>query len=300
MIYLFCHVTICYVTLKYSIFDIEYSTRLLGWIFYIKRKFWYMRRFMRTTPSILSVFCVFMVCSISAEAQLPVIKKVDSLTASDKAKRQVLQTYFDRIGAQAAIYVGIEETEYPSNYLQHPYFKIGTMMPGTIWYDGVEYSGVRLRYDKVKDQVVLESPDSAHRIVLASDHVNQFYVQDQLFVRHVQDKTPGSPATGFYALLCDGEVQLILSFDARYDEQLQNRTESNHTISYALVENPKYYLWKDGAYYHLRSRKDLIDLFEDREEELTDFIKSHQLRFKAETRADDYTECVNFLNAQTR
>ena len=258
-----------------------------------------MRSTMTTTPRSIGMLLVLLTVSLPSAAQLHTIKP--DTTSLGKARQRVLQAYVSGVGEQLAVFTGRLEREYPGNYLEPPYFKTGGMMPGTVWYDGLEYPGLLLRYDKVRDHVVILSPDSSRKIVLLSERVNQFYLQDHLFVRLVHDSTPGCPATGFYALLCDGDAQLIMGVNhARFNENVGSRNTTSHAVSYTLVDARKFYVWRNGRYYQLRSPRDLAKIFIDREKELKAYIQSRHIRFSSDNYEEQFTACIDYLNTLTR
>ena len=209
------------------------------------------------------------------------------------AERRLQQQYTRAIGAEARLYNGPEYVNYVPPHTQgQPFFLTDQAQPATITYAGNGYSGVPLRYDLVRGQLVLASP-LGREMSLVNEQVTRFELGEHVFVRLALDSTQAAPAKfDFYEVLVAGPVQLL----AAHRKTLQQRAAADH-VEREITARDAFFVRKDRRYYPVENAGALQQLFPARKAALKQYSKAHKLRFKAEERAAALRELVRYLGS---
>lgn len=187
----------------------------------------------------------------------------------DTAAAKAELFYQSYIGADAAIYNGYA---YQPNYQGvkgSPYFPGDNLTQGTMIYEGLTYTHLRLLYNTVLDQPILSDPQS-QLLCPPVDKIRQFTIGDHVFIHF---DSPGF-TPGFYELVCSGYATLIV----RHAKKIEDKIVTGELERY-LGAHDTYYLGKQGHYYPLNSDGDLLNLLADKKQELRQFRRTQHLRF---------------------
>lgn len=193
--------------------------------------------------------------------------------------------YSQKQTEQPQLYNGSEYVDYPSRRGQHPYFISENWMAGSLHYNGQQYHDVSLLYNSYTDNVIIEH-SSSPMLQLAKDKVVYFSMQGHEFVLINEATLP----TGFYERLCNGNVK---AYAKRIKEINKNMTSSEIQIDF--IEKSKFYIFKEGKYYLVRSKKSVLAVFSDRKKELNQFIRKKSLTFQ-KNRDSDIAQLTAFYN----
>lgn len=174
---------------------------------------------------------------------------------------------------------GPEYVDYAKRYAVrtgHPFFEWPEVQAGSVYYNEHLFSGVRLAYDTVLDQLVLMPPNSPLTLRLLSEQVQSFTIQGHRFIRLVADSASAKVIhTGFYEVLLDSSaVQVLAKRTKRLQEHINQRV-----VEAEFSEADKVVLKKDGRYYAIGSRASVVRPFADRAKEMQQFLQAHKLRF---------------------
>lgn len=181
------------------------------------------------------------------------------------------------IGVDSRLFNGIQYAGYPFSFLMgHQFFDTTAAMPGTITYDDVFYNDVQLLYDEVSDKAIVIS--NQRRVELSSERINAFTILNHHFVRIVKDSSAKTPISkdGFYELLYTGKVQVFKKEAKEVFEELS----SDQGILRRILEKLNYYIGKDGNYFPVSNKKDVMAIFKDRKKEVRDYINNNGLSFR--------------------
>ena len=112
------------------------------------------------------------------------------------------QDYFSSASDFARIYVGAVEPQYQTSlWYDLPYYNGNTnMYKGRISYYGVVYDDVQLRFDMLKQRVVVLSPAGSVFCLPEQEYVDWFEMDGHRFVHDPED------SLRYAALLCDGST----------------------------------------------------------------------------------------------
>jgi hypothetical protein len=152
--------------------------------------------------------------------------------------------------------------------------------PGQIWqtgsvqYEDAWYHDVPIMYDAFKDEVLVRHP-TLIPVKLVSERVAQFSLGDKKFIR-VDGKQAGMPATGFYELLVDGKMRILVQHQKKMEE-----TFANMSVERNFVLHNSYYAIKDGKSYLVKKQGTLLDLMGNERQEISRVLRQQDLKFKS-------------------
>lgn len=224
------------------------------------------------TSLLISCTLLFYPCFIFAQ---------DTLSGTffyQKALVNTMAVYHQSFGDQAALYNGSRYGEYLYKFKEgDPYFNSPQPIAGTVIYDGVKYDNVLMRYDEIKDELVIN--DQGNRIQLLKEKVEYFSLFNSNFIKIKTDGHANNlVSSGFYNLLYKGKVCLLKKQIRTTKDDLSIGGE----LQISVEEKDYYYIKKDDKFYPIKSKGDLLDVFGDKKKEVQQFIKANDLSFRKE------------------
>lgn len=197
-----------------------------------------------------------------------------SLQATALNKANYLYKRF--VGVQSGLYNGTEYADYTFRFKEgHPWFMSDKPMPGSVVYDGIRYDSVLLHYNEIADCLVFE--DDSHRFQLINERVNAFALGGYYFVRLNRSDLPGSvPVTGFYCVLYEGKLQLLVKETKSIREELKSGDEG--IVRYA-DSKLSYFIKKGNSYLPVTGKKSLYKILSDKKKELQQYARTNHLSF---------------------
>lgn len=225
-----------------------------------------------TTPFRFCIFIAFFSCTMPLMAQMTT---ADSLFLQ-KTIAQTVATYHAAIGEGAALFNGPKYADYPKiRNGGHAFFNTVVPSSCTIVYDNVLYSNVHLLYDEVTGVVVVQ--DVTRRIQLETDKIAAFTIGDNRFTRLTLDSVNASAVpNGFFQILYEGKTRLFKQETKRIEEDIRSASEG---IIRSIIIKKVYFIHKKGVYHQVLNKKDVLSLFDDKRNEVAQFIKRNKLDF---------------------
>ena len=202
------------------------------------------------------------------------------------------QEYFPTAADFARLYVGAIEPQYPKP-LWHdiPYYHSTTdMYKGRISYHGVVYDDVQLRYDQLKQCVVVLPPGEKAFLVPEQAYVDWFEMDGRRYVHDPVD------ASRYASLLCDGSANgirlyhnawKVYSGESAFEGQKYRKTLSTEE-QFTLVT-------PDGAWHRVKRASDVAKVFPKQKEQIRQFAKKNRLSFRESVRGKNLVRVVESL-----
>ena len=205
----------------------------------------------------------------------------DSVAINLVYKNSLLNTtalYHHSFGSQGALYNGRQYSEYRMKFKEgDPYFQ--SLIPGIgkVIYGGLLYDSVLMRYDEVKDELVIH--DHFRRIQLLKEKVTFFNLFNNDFI-HIEKNSFSNKllSSGFYNLLYKGKVCLL----KKQVKSIREEISANIELLHFVKEKDYYYLKKENEFFLIKSKGNLIALMSDKKNEVQLFIKMNNLSFKSD------------------
>ena len=199
------------------------------------------------------------------------------------------QDYFATASDYARLYVGPVEPQYQlSKWHDIPYYKGNTnMYKGRISYYGVVYDNVELRFDLMKQHVMVLSPTARNCCLPDQKHIDWFEMDGYRFVHDPEDNTR------FAALLCDGSTNGIQLYHSMWKYYNGEKTFGERKLLKNLSNYEHYTLIIPGKKtYHVKRAKDVAALFPDQKKQIKQFARQQHLSFSKRKRAQSLAQVV--------
>ncbi|MBZ5859354.1 hypothetical protein [Flavihumibacter profundi] len=193
-----------------------------------------------------------------------------------KAINNTIVFFQQSIGEQSRLFNGRQFLGYPFTFKEgHPFFYTDVLSGGSIVYDNVYYPDVQMLYDEVADVLIIQN--GIQRIQLSSERISRFRLSDRDFIRIVKDSldSPILSSEGFYNVLYKGNVSV---FKQEVKSIFTEITSDEGILRYIKVKQ-YFYIKKDGKYYLVNRKNDLLDIYKEKKKEIRDYIKSNGLSF---------------------
>jgi hypothetical protein len=212
----------------------------------------------------------FSLCLVSASnAQL----KPDT-TFLSASRKKIVSFYTTSIRDQSRLYNGSDYVIYVSDQEEHPYFIQDDWANGSVVYEDQLYEDVALLYNVNQDQLITEH-NRGNSIKLVAEKVQRFRLFDHTFVR-LSPNANARISEGFYDQLYEGESKVYAKYFKDYNETITSKE-----VVKRFDERVRYYLVKDNKFNVVKSKGSVINVFDDRKQEVKNFIRKNHIRFKA-------------------
>jgi hypothetical protein len=226
--------------------------------------------------------------ALAQRAALPA-RPDSSLVAA--ATHTLAQRYAAGLGYESGLYNGPLYTDYVRAGTQgHRFFGTSAPQSASLTYGGRPYEGVPLRYDLIRDQLVLTAPTGSQEMTLVSELVSGFVLDGHVFTRLEVDSSAGAPVrTGFYEVLVEGPARLV----AAHHKTLQRRSSAGRVES-EITASDAYFVEKNRRYYAVEKAGALLSLFPEHKAALRQYSRTNHLSFRPDARAQALAALVRY------
>lgn len=156
---------------------------------------------------------------------------------------------------------------------KHAFFQSDHYAKGGIVYDGIFYPELSIKYDIIRDELLLLAPDHIEGIVLQQEHVNSFTLYEHQFINIKPETSLKGISAGYYDLLYKGKICLLVKRQKEITEKIEERVEN------FISSKDSYYLLKDSSYQQISSKQDLLRLLKSTNDKNEAYIKANKLNF---------------------
>jgi len=200
-----------------------------------------------------------------------------------KAVQHTIDFYIEEIGGDSHLFNGPGHRGYMRPAISHPYYLSEDIQTGTLWFDGIFYKNVPLMYDITGDHLITLQyvKDSSYqyrsifKMDLPREKTGGFTLGSREFIKLEPDTNTTRMKPGFYELMHNGKVKLIVRRSKVYAEQIRDRDLERRYDSTST-----YYLLKDGIFHHITSKKVLLGVLKDKRSALAAYIKKNKWKFR--------------------
>lgn len=215
--------------------------------------------------------------------------RTDSITAI--ALRSAIDLYDKELGRNTMIFTGEGYYDPYQGIKGHQFFLDDYWEVGSVLYDGHHYDSVNLKYDILKDLIIVENYNSkgySSPNILYGPKVSSFNLVGHQFVRLEKDPLSGLKE-GYYETIYHKEnIEIYI----KRRKEIVN-TSIERGIREKFEQKDRYYIFKDGKYNQVRRKKSIVKLFEDRKKEIKSFLNANNYDFKINPDLQ-YIEVVDF------
>jgi len=165
---------------------------------------------------------------------------------------------------------------YDSREEEFQFFDSRKLENGTVFYDGQRYENIPMMYDIVRDELVITHAKGYENILLQSAKVEYFSFYNHNFKRFESGQGINPEMkTGFYDQVYTGRTKMLV----RRVKQRQEKILDKKVIS-QFPEKNIYYVYKDGRYHSVHSKKSVLALFPDQKKELRKELREQKIKFR--------------------
>jgi hypothetical protein len=178
------------------------------------------------------------------------------------------------MGQNSRLYTGAQYLRNNQRAKGTAFFGSDTFLPGSVYYNGALYRNIPLLYDLVSDEVIINDYANSNTLQLVKEKVRYFSVGGHYFVFIIPERSFTSfMKTGFYELLYNGSVGLF----AKHEKKLVFPYGSEDQPQY--VRSDFYYLKLNNVFYEVATKRSLLDLLQDKKDQLKKYIRDNRLSF---------------------
>ena len=209
-------------------------------------------------------------------------------------QRAEAQDFFSSASNFARLYVGAVEPQYQTEFwYDNPYYKDNTnVYNGRISYHGMVYDSVLLRFDQLRQRVVVLSPGGLVFCVPDQDYVDWFEMDGHRYVRDPEDNTR------YASLLSDGETNGIRLYYIKWKELngYKKLVGERRTVTTLRTEDHYTLMMPDGEMHQVKRASDVARLFPEQKKQIRLFAKKNHLSFSKRERENSLVKVVESIN----
>ncbi len=192
------------------------------------------------------------------------------------------------------LYVGPVEPPY-SKSLWHdsPYYQGNSnMYHGRICYFGVIYEHVQLRFDQLKQRVVVLSPSGGVFSLPEQEHIDWFEMDGQKYVHAPEDSTK------YASVLCDGSTNGIRLYHSEWKTYDGEKLFGGKKYLEKTLTTSEHYtlVTPDGGIHHVKSASDVARFFPEQKKQIKRFAKKNHLSFSKNERKRSLIKVVESIS----
>ena len=207
------------------------------------------------------------------------------------------QEYFSSASDFARLYVGAVEPQYQkSQWHDIPYYKGDThLYKGRISYHGLVYDNVQLRFDQLKQCVVVLPPGESAVCLPEQEFVDWFEMDGHRYVHDPED------SLRFVSLLCDGSVNGLRLYHLVQKIYSGEKNFGGKKYLKTLNTEEQYTLFtSDGEKYHVKRASDVAKVFPEQKKQIKQFARKNHLSFSKSKREQSLVKVVESVNRSER
>jgi hypothetical protein len=200
---------------------------------------------------------------------------LDAQTNHDQADTGVNAAYNRKIAASGDLYYGVEHLGYTQQMNGTPYFESNEWQKGSVTYNNVLYKDLLLKYDQLKDELIVLHPNNFFALTLQSERVQSFTIGNHEFLYVPQNNKTGLKQSGFYHLLVNGKLSVLV----KRSKTIEEKTSANG-IERNVIPKEQFYSVKDGNAVSITNEESLMSLLGDLARQVRTHLRSREIKFR--------------------
>ena len=203
------------------------------------------------------------------------------------------QEYVPSASDFARLYVGAVEPQYQTSvWYDIPYYKgNANMYKGRVSYYGVVYDPVQLRFDQLKQRVVVLSPMGSVLCLPEQRYIDWFEMDGHRYVHDPEN------STRYASLLCDGSTNGVRLYHSVWKVYGGENTFGGKKLQKVLSTKEHYMLMTpDGKKHHVKRASDVAKLFPEQKTQIKQFARQNNLSFSKNVREESLVKVVGSLS----
>lgn len=176
------------------------------------------------------------------------------------------------------------------------FFLASDFSEGSVGVDGYNFSGVKVKYDLINDELLIQKDDGtiiqANKELINSFSLN-LYEKTYSFLNF--NNASAGNLDGYCHVLYDGRIKVYV----KYIKEVIPTNITNGLPKFSQIN--KIYIIKDGRIHRTDNRKDLLNLFEDEDEQLLikKFIRADRIMISRKD-PDSFRRVIEYYETKTK
>ena len=187
-----------------------------------------------------------------------------------------IRGYEQTVGVNSPLYKGKEYVDYTFRIQGDQYFQSYIWEKGSVYYDGLLYSDVSMKYDIANEVLIVDHAHLPFQVALESANIDYFSLLDHHFIRLEADTlTHAGISTGFYDLLYDGKTRFLVKRAKILKDAIEDRQ-----LHYWFEATDRYFIQKDDVFHRVKSKRSVLKVFYDHKKDIQRFMKRNKIKFR--------------------
>ena len=225
-------------------------------------------------------FCVILGLMCFTSTNLIAQAEPGDSSSQQNAFDYAVRIFHSSVGEGSALYNGPEYFAYDASIKNNAYFMdVNVFTAGSVFYNGAFYTGVPMLYDLYTDDVTVLLYNHFSKFYLIKEKVKSFDFLGHHFINISLDSLKENSVIkpGYYDELYKGRIEVLV----KRTKTIQERNNGSTSIeSYFTSPTRTLFIRKNNVYYSITGQGSLINVLKDKKNELQQFIKAGQIRFK--------------------
>jgi hypothetical protein len=146
---------------------------------------------------------------------------------------------------------------------------------GDVNINDITFHDIRLKYDIYNDQLIA-AYNQVTAVQLNKELIKEFILtfENRKVIFENFSTIKDNPVNGFGQVLYKGETCLII----KHAKKIQELAVNNRFDEYYQIQT--IYLLKEGRFYKVTDRKDLLDILSDKKKQVQMYLKEHKIKIR--------------------
>jgi hypothetical protein len=218
---------------------------------------------------LVALFLIFLSSELNAQAT---VLDQDLLIKSVDHQNTKFQEF---VNTSAPLYNGSAYIKYWNKVIGHPYFNSDQFKSADIKYQNFIYRDIPLKYDLMKNQLVILNATKEFEMAIINNYVSEFKINNHSFIKINSDSVHVyNPGQGFYELLYNGNSSVLAKYYKRVEASL--KAEDNTS---SFIEYDKYFVFANNEYHEVERISDYFSLHKDQKGQLKKYLRKEKLNY---------------------
>ena len=217
------------------------------------------------------LICIILVFSLIGNSQF---YYDDSALVSGSSK--YLENFYNKTRHDFnVLYNGPFHYAYPVIKQGSPYFSGEAWQKGSVTYEDIIYDNVLMKYDLVKDQLIVMVQEKGHLpLELFSPRIKEFSYKDLKFI-YIPRNSPLSLKAGFYHQLSKGKITALCK-----TENTMEQIIVDDKVEWKVNQRKKYFIIDNNHSRTINRQRDLMEAVKNHRQQISNYLKERKLKFK--------------------
>lgn len=233
---------------------------------------------------LLVIYLIFLSSELNAQATVSVndllIKSIDY---QNTKFQQIVNT-------SAPLYNGSAYLKYWNKVIGHPYFDTDQFKSADITFQNFIYRDIPLKYDLVKNQLVILNATKEFEMAIINNYVSEFTINHHHFIKITDSVHEYNPGQGFYELIYNGNSSILTKSYKRIEASL--KAEDNTS---SFVQYDKFFVFAHNEYHEVKRVSDYFNLYNNQKDQLKKYMRKGKLNY-AKDRGKTLVALATFLD----